>query len=269
MSLTGQVALVTGASRGIGAAIARGLAANGSAVACLGRDSDRLAPVVEEITTAGGTAIAVVADVVDEAAVREAVGQVEARLGPIDLLVNNAGLIDAAEGPLWEADTTDWWRVVEADVRGPFLLSHAVLPAMVARGRGRIVNINSGMGVRAQPLYSAYSVAKSGLGRMTEAIAGALRDSPVCVFDVAPGLVGTEMTAAMPMWDGHEEWTPVERVVEMVCAVAEGRLDRLSGRYVRADRDSVEELTAQADQIRQLDARVLRLRLYGPEDPLS
>lgn len=269
MSLTGQVALVTGASRGIGAALARGLAGEGSAVACLGRVEARLAPVVEGITAAGGTAIAVVADVVDEAAVREAVGQVEAGLGPIDLLVNNAGLIDAAEVPLWEADTADWWRVVEADVRGPFLLGHAVLPGMVARGQGRIVNINSGMGVRAQPLYSAYSVAKTALARMTEAIAGSLRDSPVCILDVAPGLVRTEMTAAMPMWDGHGQWTPVERVVEVVCAVAAGRLDRLSGRYVRADRDSVEDLVAQADRIEQLDARVLRLRLYGPEDPLS
>jgi NAD(P)-dependent dehydrogenase (short-subunit alcohol dehydrogenase family) len=175
-------------------------------------------------------------------------------------------VIDAAEEPLWEADPDLWWSVVESHVRGAFLLARAVVPWMVLRNRGRVVDLASGMSVRARPEYSAYSVAKTGLMRMTEALAGALEGLDVRVFDVAPGVVDTPMTRAMPMWRGFTDWTPPERVVELVAAIAAGDLDQWSGRFLRAGADDLAVLRATTPEDA---ARQLRLRPYGDGDPLG
>jgi NAD(P)-dependent dehydrogenase (short-subunit alcohol dehydrogenase family) len=127
--LTGLVALVTGASAGIGRHLAEGLAARGAAVAGIARGGERLRAAMDEVAAAtGARTLAVPADVTDAAAVQAAVDRVTAELGTVGLLVNNAGLIDAAEVPLWDADPGQWWSVVESQVRGPFLLARAVLP---------------------------------------------------------------------------------------------------------------------------------------------
>jgi NAD(P)-dependent dehydrogenase (short-subunit alcohol dehydrogenase family) len=210
--------------------------------------------------------LAVAADVADPAAVEAAVARVVDELGRVDLLVNNAGLIDAVEVPLWEADPDQWWDVVTVHIRGGFLLTRAVVPWMVLRNRGRVVNIGSGMGVRARPEYSAYSVAKTGLMRMTEALDGALEGSDVRAFDVSPGLVETEMTRSMEMWRGQTDWTPPERVVELIAAIAAGELDAWSGRLIRAGSDDLDVLRSTTPQ----DAgRQLRLRPYGENDPIA
>ena len=266
-ALAGQVALVTGASTGIGRHLTEGLAARGMAVAGLARNGDRLTESMAEVAAAtGGRTLAVAADVTDRAAVEAAVAEVVAELGQVDLLVNNAGLIDAAEEPLWEADPDQWWRVVESHIRGSFLLCRAVVPWMVLRNRGRVVNIASGMSVRARPEYSAYSVAKTGLMRLTEALAGALDGSEVRAFDLSPGVVDTAMTRSMAIWRGFEDWTPPERVVELVTAIAEGELDAWSGRLLRAGADDLETLRARTPEDA---ARQLRLRPYGDDDPLA
>jgi NAD(P)-dependent dehydrogenase (short-subunit alcohol dehydrogenase family) len=140
------------------------------------------------------------------------------------------------------------------------------VPWMVLRNRGRVVNIASGMSVRARPEYSAYSVAKTGLMRMTEALAGALDGSGVHVFDVSPGVVETEMTQAMPMWRGFTDWTPPERVVELVTAIAAGELDAWSGRFLRAGADDLDVLRS----VRPIGTqRQLRLQPYGEDDPIA
>jgi NAD(P)-dependent dehydrogenase (short-subunit alcohol dehydrogenase family) len=237
------------------------------AVAGVARNGDRLTESMAEVAAAtGGRTLAVAADVTDRAAVEEAVAEVVAELGQVDLLVNNAGLIDAAEEPLWETDPDQWWAVVSSHVRGSFLLCRTVVPWMVLRNRGRIVNIASGMGVRPRPEYSAYSVAKTGLMRMTEALAGALDGTDVHAFDVAPGVVETEMTRSMPMWRGFTDWTPPENVVELVTAIAAGELDAWSGRFLRAGKDGLDTLRGIAPQDA---ARQLRLRPYGDDDPLA
>jgi 3-oxoacyl-[acyl-carrier protein] reductase len=265
--LSGQVALVTGAGRGI----ALGLAAHGMRLGLVGRGRVHLEEPLHECARIGVRAVAVPADVTKPDAVRAAVETVQRDLGPIELLVNNAGRIEAGPLPPWQADWSGWWAVVEANLRGPFNLCRAVLPGMVGRGRGRVVNVNSGFGVRPVPDYSAYSVSKAGLARLTDNLAAALGSGGVTVFDVSPGAVRTDMTGDMPMFAGwaDDDWTPVERIVEVVLAVARGRLDPLSGRFIHAGRDDLDDLVAHAGRIREADARTLRLRPYGPGDPLA
>jgi NAD(P)-dependent dehydrogenase (short-subunit alcohol dehydrogenase family) len=265
--LSGQVALVTGASTGIGRALVEGLAARGMAVAGVARTEDRLRAAMAEVAEAtGARTFAVAADVTDRPSVEAAVEAVVGEVGQVDLLVNNAGVIDELEVPLWEADPDQWWDVVTSHVKGSFLLARAVVPWMVLRNRGRVVNLASGMSVRARPEYSAYSVAKTGLMRMTEALAGALEGSDVRAFDVSPGVVDTQMTRRMQMWRGFEDWTPPEQVVELVAAIAAGDLDAWSGRLLRAGVDDPDAARAMTPEDA---ARQLRLRPYGDGDPLG
>ena len=266
-ALAGQVALVTGASTGIGRHLAEGLAARGMAVAGMARTEHRLTEAMAEIAEAtGARTLAVAADVTDRLAVDRAVARVAAELGRVDLLVNNAGVIDAAEVPVWEADPDQWWDVVTSHVRGAQLLIRAVVPGMLGRGHGRVVNLASGMSTRANRDYSAYSVAKTGLMRLTEALCVSLQGSGLSAFDVAPGVVDTPMTRSMEMWRGFEHWTPPERVVELVAAIAGGELDAWSGRFLRAGTDEL-------DTLRRLTpdaaARQLRLQPYGDDDPVA
>jgi NAD(P)-dependent dehydrogenase (short-subunit alcohol dehydrogenase family) len=261
------VALVTGASTGIGRHLVEGLAARGMAVAGLARGEERLTTAMAEIAAAtGARTLAVAADVTDRESVAAAVARVVDELGRVDLLVNNAGMADEFEVPLWEADPDQWWDVVTGHVKGGFLLCREVVPWMVLRNRGRIVNLASGMSVRPRPEYSAYSVAKTALMRMTEALAGALEGSDVRAFDVAPGVVDTEMTRSMAMWRGFTDWTPPEKVVELVIAIAAGDLDAWSGRYLHAARDDLAALMAATPDG---TVRQLRLQHYGTDDPLA
>jgi NAD(P)-dependent dehydrogenase (short-subunit alcohol dehydrogenase family) len=265
--LAGQVALVTGASTGIGRHLAEGLAARGMTVAGTARGADRLAAAMAEVAAAtGGRTLAVAADVTDRAAVEAAVGRVHAEFGRVDLLVNNAGLMDPAEVPVWRADPDQWWAVVTSHVRGALLLVHAVVPGMVERGSGRVVDLASGLSTRGGSMYSAYSVAKTGLMRLTEVLVAGLEGTGVHAFDLAPGVVRTAMSTSMSVHEGRTDWTPPEEVVGLVAAIAAGELDQWSGRFLRAGVDDLDLLrrTIPGDGGRQL-----RLRPYGPGDPVG
>jgi NAD(P)-dependent dehydrogenase (short-subunit alcohol dehydrogenase family) len=258
---------VTGASTGIGRYLAEGLAARGAAVAGVARGAERLATAMAEVAGAtGGRTLSAPADVTDRDAVEAAVAAVTAELGPVDLLVNNAGSIDAAEVPLWEADPDQWWQVVESQVRGPFLVARTVLPAMVARGRGRVIGLGSGLGTRGSAEYSAYSAGKTAQMRITEGIALAGAEHGVRAFDVAPGVVDTTMTRAMPMHAGRTEWTRPEDVVALVVAIATGELDAWSGRFFRAGADDLDLLRATTPTGA---GRQLRLLPFGEGDPIG
>jgi 3-oxoacyl-[acyl-carrier protein] reductase len=269
MSQPGQVALVTGAGRGIGREIGLALAGDGWSVGLLGRDRDRLEDVRREIVAAGRRAVPVAADVTSRDDVRAAVDTVVAELGPVDLLVSNAGLRERAAAAPWEADPDDWWRVVETNLRGPFLLAQAVVPAMVERGAGRVLHVGSGMGQRPQPEWSAYGTSKAGLSRFTDSLAAALDGTGVVVVEVSPGLVRTDMTETM--WGPAEEqrWNDPAQVVDAVLRFARGDLDALHGRFVHAARDDLDDLLAAAPAIVERDARTLRLRQYADDDPLA
>ena len=264
--LAGQVALVTGASSGIGRHLAEGLAARGATVVGLARTRARLVGAMQEVEAATGARTLALAHDVSDPGISLLTALEEAGVDRIDLLVNNAGLVDAAEVPVWEADPDQWWEVVTSHIRGAFLVTRAVVPGMVARGRGRVVNLASGMSVRGRSEYSAYSVAKTGLMRFTETLTGALEGTGVVAFDLSPGVVDTAMTRSMPVWEGYTDWTPPEQVVEFVAAIAAGRLDRWTGRYLRVGHDDVAVLEGMTPEE---GVRQLRLRPYGDDDPLA
>jgi 3-oxoacyl-[acyl-carrier protein] reductase len=188
-----RTAIVTGAARGIGAGVARRLAADGFAVAVLDLDETACKPVVEEIERAVGRAIAVGADVADEQAVADAVARVTEELGAPTVLVNNAGII--RDNLLFKMTTDDWDAVMGVHLRGAFLMSRAVQKHMTEAGFGRIVNLSStsALGNRGQANYAA---AKAGLQGFTKTLALELGRFGVTANAIAPGFIETEMTAA-------------------------------------------------------------------------
>jgi NAD(P)-dependent dehydrogenase (short-subunit alcohol dehydrogenase family) len=268
-----RTALVTGASRGIGREIALGLARAGLDVALLARDAARLRAVATEVRATGATAVELTADVSDPAAVRAAVSQAEETLGSIDLLVNNAGAIES-EHPLWEADPDEWWSVFETNVRAPFLFSRYAVPGMIERGGGRVVDLASGASSHEmRGGYSAYNASKTALVRMGASLHGDGFRHGIRVFELAPGVVKTDMSTGMTLHEGRTEWTPVERVTDMVNAIAAGELDACSGWFLRVTHDTPESLKAlAADVARQgaaATARRLRVLPAGNGDPLA
>jgi len=188
-----RVAIVTGAARGIGAATARRLAADGMAVAVLDLDADACAGTVDAITAAGGTAVAVGADVSQAGQVEAAVGKVAGDLGPPGVLVNNAGVI--RDNLLFKMTENDWDTVLGVHLRGAFLMSRATQKHMVDQRFGRIVNLSSSsaLGNRGQVNYSA---AKAGMQGFTKTLAIELGPFGVTANAVAPGFIVTDMTAA-------------------------------------------------------------------------
>jgi 3-oxoacyl-[acyl-carrier protein] reductase len=249
--LEGQVALVTGGGRGIGADVARELADAGMRVAVSARTAEQVESVADEI---GG--IGVVADVSDREAVEQMVARVESELGPIDLLVANAGIAGWEEAA-WEVEPEKWWHVLEVNVRGVYLCCRAVIPGMLERGSGRIVITASGAAYLPGSTSTAYSASKAAVNRFAETLAAQLRGR-IPVFPISPGLVRTEMTG--DRFPDDAPWTPPECAPQLVRALASGRFDRLSGRYLHAEHDPPEELDQRIDEILDDDLNAVRLR---------
>ncbi len=188
IDLEGRVAVVTGGARGIGLAVAQRAAASGAAVSLWDRDADRLSQVASGLPGASS----VVVDLTDEAAVRAAAAQTEATHGRIDILVNNAG-ITGGNAPTWELPVADWRRVVEVNLIAPYLVSAAVVPGMMARGYGRIVNVASVAGKEGNPNASHYSASKAGLIALTKSMGKELAGQGVLVNCITPAAAQTEL----------------------------------------------------------------------------
>jgi 3-oxoacyl-[acyl-carrier protein] reductase len=248
--LTGQVALVTGGGRGIGANIARELSQGGARVAVAARTKSQVEDIAREV---GGLALEV--DVTDPAAVERMVEHAERELGPIDLLVANAG-IGNQDGPTWELDPADWWQVVEVNVLGVHLCCRAVIPGMLERGEGRIVITGSGAAYLPGSSRTAYPTSKAAVCRYGETLNNEL-GGRIPVFFFSPGLVRTEMTDD---FGDDAPWTPPELAPRLVLVLASGRADALAGRYLHAEHDDIEDLIGRADEIEENDLNAIRLR---------
>lgn len=263
----GQVALITGASRGIGRALAIRLHQAGMRVAITARS----APALDELAAALGPGILPLpGDVTDPRAATTAVETTTRALGPIDLLVNNAGAAEPRETRLWEADPDAWWRTMTTNVLGPMLYARAAVPGMIARGHGRIININSLLGVWPLPTQTAYGVSKAALSKLTACLAAGLSGTGVLAFDYSPGRVRTDLTTDLGDLPGarDDSWTSMEQAAAGVLAIAEGRLDALAGRFIHA-RDDLEALALHAEEITARNGRVFTLTKAFTNDPLT
>jgi NAD(P)-dependent dehydrogenase (short-subunit alcohol dehydrogenase family) len=273
--LAGSHALITGGGRGIGRRLARAFAAAGADVALLARSRDELDATAELIDADGsrGKIASAVADVTDRDAMAEAVRELRQAVGPIDLLVNNAG-ISGPMGPLWLVDEDEWWQAMDVNVRGLVTATRLVLPDMVARRRGRILNISSQAGVHRWPLVSGYSVSKAAVTKLSENLAHETAAYGIAVLSVHPGLlpIGMSEQGADALASGNEYavrvWRWVERelaegrgadpddAIDLLVRLADGDGDALSGRHLSVH-DDLDELVARADDIRRRDLLVL------------
>ncbi len=243
MSLKGKVAVITGASRGIGRGLALGLAAEGAIVVASARTQrtvsggpeGSLEETVREITEGGGKAIAIPCDVVDEGQVKALVERTLTDVGPIDVLINNAGLL--LDGPIGEFNVANWDKVMAVNVRGPFLMCKYTLPGMVERRRGSIINISSRSAIWEESESLVYGPSKAALDRFTLNLALDVKRYNIAVNALGPGLIASAMTTD---WDpAHDRWgrTPSspEEVVPATVWLAQQDASTFTGHIVHRD----------------------------------
>jgi 3-oxoacyl-[acyl-carrier protein] reductase len=203
-------ALVTGASRGIGAATARALAEDGWSVGInYSRDRDGAERIAESIEEGGGTALALGADVADPASVEEMLSRITEELGPVLALVNNAGM--TADGLSMRLTDEDWSRVLDVNLTAAFRLTRSVIGPMMRQRFGRVINVSSVVGLRANPGQANYAASKAGLIAFTRTVAVEVARRGVTVNAVAPGLIETELTRDLNGSTGLLDAIPARR----------------------------------------------------------
>ena len=260
--LTGQTAIVTGAGRGFGKAIALGLAAAGAAVTATARSTAQIEDTAAQIEAAGGRALAIAGNVTRRQDVARVVERTLRHFGPVTVLVNNAG-IPGPFGPLGVVDVDEWWAAQEVHLRAVLLFTSAVLPHMVDRRLGHIINVAAKAGVVVAPNMSAYCVGKAAQIRFTEHIAVENRQHGISAFAIEPGTVITDMARETIASPQAQRWVPqmvqrltllgetqdraagLARCAERCLELASGRYDGLSGRYLIPE-DDLDELLRQA-----------------------
>ena len=267
--LRGRVALVTGGGRGIGRAIARAYAAEGALLALAARTDAELRATADEIRTEFGSEVTtMITDVRDREQVENAVSHTVDRFGPIDVMVNNAGNTGEI-GPLWQLDPERWANVISVHVLGTYYGCRAVIPAMLERGRGRIVNM-SGVG---GPNDTSYDAAKTAIVNMTENLSVELAGTGITVNAISPGSIHTRMweevrdmalaAGDMDMYEKGVQVTSgggasIERAAQLAVLLGSDDCGALSGRLIRAALDTFEDIPARVDEIMASDALLLR-----------
>jgi NAD(P)-dependent dehydrogenase (short-subunit alcohol dehydrogenase family) len=274
---TGRVAIVTGGGYGIGREVAESLARMGASVAIIGRSQSRLDETLAAIEQAGGKAMTFSADVADKPAIQGIVAETEARFGPIDILISNAGL-DGPFGPLWLNDTDTWRRTLDTNLFGSVVVAQSVLPGMVERRNGHIVFVGSGGGLWPVPYDTGYAVTKAGLIRLCETLALEAEEFNVRCFVIHPGVVHTGMSDHVMGDPDGQKWlpkydqalergkTPIEWASQLCNFLVSGQADGLSGCFVSVN-DDYRDLAKRADEIKQQDLYKLRLNLTPGRPP--
>jgi NAD(P)-dependent dehydrogenase (short-subunit alcohol dehydrogenase family) len=265
--LGGQIAIVTGGGRGLGRAFAQALAKAGAIVAITDRTEAELKETLSLIEETGGRATAFTADVTDRSAMAQVVGEVEKTLGPIDILVNNAAVLTPL-GYDWEVDLNEWWRSMEINVRGPYLCMQLVLPGMMARRSGRIVNVTSGAAYEIHPYGTVYCTSKAALTQLTNHLAAGVKEYGISVFALAPGgstamieILATSANVPKEINARFQEALVdggrTQESVQMLMFLLSGQADSLTGRHI-SHTDSIDELLRRTHEIVQHDLYTLR-----------
>jgi NAD(P)-dependent dehydrogenase (short-subunit alcohol dehydrogenase family) len=267
--LSNTVAVVTGGGRGIGREIALQQAREGAKVAVLARTLTEIEETVSLIEDEGGQAMYISTDLIDLAAVENSFTRIAAKLGAVDILINNHGSFQGF-GPIWECDPLLWWRDVEINLRGTFNTCRTVTPAMLARSSGRIVNLVGGGTGNSFPHGSGYASSKAAIMRLTECLNDTTIGNEVRAFAVDPGLVRSAMTELQLLSEAGKTYLPgiqklfddgvdiePSRAALLIADIAAGRFDPLAGRLLRGvdDRDALAE---DMDAIVAADGRALR-----------
>ncbi|MFC9839502.1 SDR family oxidoreductase [Rhodococcus sp. NPDC127530] len=236
-----MITVVTGGLRGIGTAIADAFEEEGHIVE---RGSSKRASLE------------------DPKALRRWVEEIVETHGRVDVLVNNAGVLDE-DVDVFGADPDEWWRTYEINVRGTFELSQAIGRHMIANGGGRIINLNSGRGMRAYETATAYPGTKAAVARLTGSLHLAGRDRGLFAFDLMPGVVKTDLAQSLAFNAGRTSWTPASAVADLALALASGDLDALSGHLIDAMVDTPSSLVARVKEGFGEHARTLGLLPWG------
>ncbi|MFC1713926.1 SDR family NAD(P)-dependent oxidoreductase [Candidatus Poribacteria bacterium] len=273
MDLQGKVAVITGSGSGIGQSLAVGLAREGTKIVCCGRRESMLRKTVSLVEAEDGQALAIPTDVTKKDQIGEVISRVLSEFGGIDILINNAGSF-AAPDTLWECDPDMWWHDVEVNLRGTMLCCHAVLPHMMGKDAGIIINLSGGGAASPMTAGSGYGSSKAAVLRLTDTLARELKheNSSVLVFAVDPGFNRTAMTenlatspAASKWWShiparlGEDDETMRQKYVRIVADLIRMATPELSGRVFSAGVD-MEQIAARAEEISEADLFVLRLR---------
>lgn len=251
-----ETILLTGASRGIGARLARELSRNGRTLLLTARRKENLYGTARACTERGAQVYTFGVELSDPDSVAQLISDISEY--SVDMLVNNAGVFGEEKDP-WETDPDIWWQTQETNLRAPYLLQRGLVPGMLARGGGRIVDLSSGAAVWDSAEASGYYVSKTALLRLAGSLHEAGYQRGLRVFAVAPGVVKTDMTAAMTAHDDRTEWNEPTEVAEIITAIADGELDGIAGTQVRAGTDSVAQLREISARGVTAEERKLRL----------
>jgi NAD(P)-dependent dehydrogenase (short-subunit alcohol dehydrogenase family) len=244
MGLKGKVAIVTGAGRGLGKASSIEMAKEGASLVILSRTPSELRETAKAIKSLGGNVISIKADVSEPKDIDKVVDRTIEQFGKIDILMNNAGIVGPVS-PIFMVDEEDWNEVMNINLRGPYLFSKAVAPYMLKQGRGKIINVTSGLGEIVMPFFGAYSVAKAGLIHLTKIMSEELECYNIQVNGLDPGVMDTRMQEEIrnlgPEILGdeicHEFMSmkergvlkPPEKVAKLAVFLASGESDSITG----------------------------------------
>ncbi|MGD2158498.1 MAG: SDR family oxidoreductase [Anaerolineales bacterium] len=272
MEIGNKSIIITGSSYGIGWTLTRDLARQGAQVACVARSKERLAELVRQIEVEGGIALPVPTDVTDRDQVEEMASQVITAFGQVDVLINNAAVFRAIGG-FWEVDASEWWFDVTTNLLGSFQCCRAVLPNMMNRDEGIIINMTGGGFDRPNLGGSGYGSSKAAIMRMTDTLAYELihADHNIQVYALNPGFVRSEMTRLLAETEAGQRWLPhvktgleaeqdhpAEDVSRAVIKLMEISCPPLSGR-IFSYQDDFDRIAQRAEEIKRKDIYQLRM----------